>query len=511
MKTLGIYFGPKAISLVESDGQKLLNSALIPLQRLSGMGEEEKVPEEIKIVAALKDKFRKSNIESKEANLVLLGRDLIIRTFHMPMLPANEVFTAVRFEAKKYIPFKLEELVYDFQVFLDKANRRNLVLFVGIKRENIEKYTVIFNQLNIKINSIEYSGFSILRLIQLAKLKEKGVCAVVDIDLLEEDEINFVVLENGFPLFSRDIVLNSEPVPPEGAQPVKTDFAPALEKLKVELRISLDFYLRKFPTKNIGSILLIAPENYRNELELFVRERGIEPKFVDSRRFLDRPVDFSLGLFKAYAVNLGGVLKSDIKIDLLPAKIKAKGLERVAVAGPVLFGFVFDSKIFLLAIAIVAIPFLISFYRLKPLQSDLASLLNSRPPVLTVNPDLSLNELKDLDVKYKENVRVIKATLKGMVLITGQLDSIPRIMPEGLWLNDFNFRRNDNGEVLTVSGSCYLGDNDKERKLINKFLNDLKENENFNKIFKVMNILNLDQGQNGNFVLTNFVIECRGR
>ncbi len=49
MKTLGIYFGPKAISLVETEGQKVLNNVLIPLQRLSGSGVEEKIPEESRL------------------------------------------------------------------------------------------------------------------------------------------------------------------------------------------------------------------------------------------------------------------------------------------------------------------------------------------------------------------------------------------------------------------------------------------------------------------------------
>ncbi len=241
MKTLGIYFGPKAISLVETEGQKVLNNVLIPLQRLSGSGVEEKIPEEIKIAAAIKDELRKNNIEAKDVSLVLLGRDLIIRTFHMPVLPANELYTAVRFEAKKYIPFKVEDLVYDFQVSLDRANRKTLVLFVGVKKENLDKYLSIFAQLNIKVSCIEYAGFSILRLIQLAKIREKGISAVVDIDLAEEDEVNFIVLENGFPLFSRDIIMAGEAVPPEAIQPVKVDLAQSLEKLKVEMRISLDF------------------------------------------------------------------------------------------------------------------------------------------------------------------------------------------------------------------------------------------------------------------------------
>jgi hypothetical protein len=511
MKALGIYFGPKFITLVETEGFKVINRVNIPLQRISGTGLEEKIPEEIKVAAAIKDELRKNNIEAKEANLVLLGRDLIIRTFHMPVLPLTELGAAVRFEAKKYIPFKVEELVYDFQVFLDRANHKNLVLFVGLKKESLNKYTAIFNQLNIKIASVEYAGFSILRLLQLARIREKGIFVVLDIDLVEEDEVNFIVLENGFPLFSRDIILSGEAGLSEYGGPAKVDLAQSLEKLKVEMRISLDFYLRKFPTKNISSIVVIAPEDYRQEVESFVRERGLEVKFVDSRKFPDRPMVFSLGYFKAYAANLKKNLKSVIKIDLSSTRVKQQGLEqRVVAAAPFALDLKINVKVVLLSLAVIFAPFVVNFYRQQPMRSEIATILGSHPLVKTVKPDLGVDELNSIDSKYKEKVKVISGILRKRMFITGALDSIPRIIPEGLWLRELNFRKavNDSA-VLTIKGSCYMADNDKERKLINKFLKDLKSDRNFNRNFKEINILSLGQEQKGKSILTGFVIECR--
>ncbi len=513
MKTLGIYFGPKVISIVESEGLKVLNNVNISLQQLLGTGVEEKVPEEIKVAAAIKDKLRVNNIESKAANLVLLGRDLIIRTFYMPVLPAREIYAAVRFEAKKYIPFKLEELVYDFQVFLDKASRKNLVLFVGVKRDSLEKYITIFNQLNIKIASIEYAGFSILRLIKLAKIKEKGIFGVLSIDMNEDDEVNFVVLENGFPLFSRDIILASESLPTAVTQSVKADDSQNqnLEKLKVEIRISLDFYLRKFSTKNISSIVVVAPEDYRYDLEAFVRERGLGVKFIDSRKVFNITNECSLGFFKAYSSNLEKISKNGIKIDLLPTKIKNKSQEQVTGGGTFLMGFRIDMGFILLAIMIISMPFIIVHYRLKPVHLEIASILGTRPQVSTVKSELSLDELNSVDSSYKEKIKVISGVLKKMTFITGQLDSISRLVPEGIWLRDYKFIKGESDLSLTLNGSCYMSDSGKERKAINRFINDLKGNSNFNRHFKEMNILSLDQAKLGKITLTNFVIECRGQ
>jgi Tfp pilus assembly protein PilN len=510
MRTLGVYVGPKSISLVETEGHKIINNALIPLTRLSGSGVEEKVPEEIKIAAAIKDELRKKNIEAKEAGLVLLGRDLIIRTFHMPVLPPADLYNAVRFEAKKYIPFKIEDIVYDYQVSRDKTSRKNLILFVGVKKESLEKYISIFNQINLKISSIDYSGFSILRLLQMSKVREKGITAIVGVDLSEEDEINFIVLENGFPLFSRDIILSADTgAAADGGPPVKLDLPASMDKLKIEMRISLDFYLRKFPTKNINNVVFIAPDEYRAELESFVQERGVAVKSIDSHKFLDRPMAFSLGLFKAYASNLKKSFKSDINIDLLPAKIKAKGLEQASGGGTAVFGFKFDFNFVLLALLIVALPFGINYFRMRPVKQELVGVIGMRPAVSAVKTDQSLDELTALESKFKEKIKTVTDILSKRVFITKQLDSIPRVIPEGLWLNSLDFSKSEAGIVLNIKGSCYLADNDKERKAVNKFLNDLKAEPKFSGIFKEIKILTFGQEQSEKITLTNFAIECR--
>jgi hypothetical protein len=255
--------------------------------------------------------------------------------------------------------------------------------------------------------------------------------------------------------------------------------------------------------------VVIAPDDCHQELESFVRERGIAIKFVDTRKLVDRPVAFSLGFFKAYAVNLKKTVKSNIIIDLLPAKIKAKGQERSgAGSGSALFGFKLDVRFILLAFAIIGIPFGLNYYRMQPVLSALNSVTGSRPQVRAIKSDLSLEELKSTNAKYRDSIRAITGILKKRIFITGQLDTIPRIVSDGLWLRDFNFRKSDNDFVMTIHGSCYLVDPDKERDAITKFKNSLKANPNFSK-FNSIDCTSMERGQLGKVSLTNFVIECR--
>ena len=129
---LGIYFGIKTISIVETQNKKIINSLKIPREAVSGGELEEKVPEEIKLVALIKNELRNAGIETKDTAITIPGNDLIIRSFEMNLLPREELLTAVTFEAKKYIPFKTEDLISDFQLKTDTRNKKNLVLLFAL-------------------------------------------------------------------------------------------------------------------------------------------------------------------------------------------------------------------------------------------------------------------------------------------------------------------------------------------------------------------------------------------
>ncbi|HNW39520.1 MAG TPA: pilus assembly protein PilM, partial [Candidatus Omnitrophota bacterium] len=252
MNSLGIYFGIKDINLVETNGTKIINNIRLPHPKLEISELEEKIPTDVKIMALLKDAFRSYRINANEATFCISGQDLVIRTFEIPLLPLSELRSGVNFEAKKYIPFKLEDLDYDFQAFFNKKNKTSLVLFVGIKKEILSNYISFAKQLNLKINALEYSAFSVLRFLKLAGISDNGVVASLCFDLNNEDEANFTVFENGFSLFSRDFDFAVEPAGFE--ETAESDLVKKQDKLKNEIRVSFDYYNRKFPDREVKSV-----------------------------------------------------------------------------------------------------------------------------------------------------------------------------------------------------------------------------------------------------------------
>jgi len=511
MSSLGIYFGSKFISIVETKGKKILNNIQISRSQYSVGELGERVPEELKIVAIFKEELRKNRIEAREASVTLSGKDLVIRNFEMPVLSRQELETAVNFEAKKYIPFKVEDLVSDFQLKSDRFNRQNLILFAGIKKEVLDKYLSIFSQLDIRPNVIEYSAFSVLRFLQLAELRYKGIICIINIDLQEEDEVNFLVLENGFPLFSRDITLLGGP---EGAVvPQEIDTAAMLEKLKIEIHISLDYYNRKLPLKKISKAFFIADPVFQADLEVFGKDLGLAAQFKDVTKYLDKTVSYSPSLIKGYGCSLFKTIRTDVRINLLSAKAKVKPPKEKAVAeeaAPLFSGFKVSPLVILLGLALCGLVLAFFYiYKIQPLRREIAGIISQRPSVATVSPSAPYEELSSQETSYRGKINNIAALFKKEIYATEVLEALPRLMPEGVWLLDLSFWGEESNKELMLKGMAYLADNTRELGQVNDFVSALKGDRIFGRYFKNITLLAADTRAFQQKTATHFSISCR--
>jgi len=515
MTSLGIYFGPMVISIVETKGRKVINNIQISQSAIFTADLEEKVPAETKMIrtiALFKEELRKNRIEAKEATLCLSGKDLIIRTFEIPLLPRNELHSAINFEVKKYIPFKVEDLISDFQLKFDKTARINTVLFMGIKKETLDRYISILDQLNIKINAIEYSAFSVLRCLKSSGLRDNGVIGVLEADLQRNDEANFTVLENGFPLFSCDITLLSRPE--QAGKSEELEPAVTLEKLKTEIGMSLDYYHHKFPPKNIKKIYFLFNEEQRSNLEALMMDFGLTVKLIDINRCIGRAVPYSLSFIKAYAASLSKIVKNNLTVNLLAAREKAlalkeKGAQKETVK--LLQGLNLDYRLASLGLLICIATFGFGFYRIRALRKELNKAIATRLQVSAVNPGANYDELNSIDSEYKRKLGVIDNLIKKQLYVTELLDILPRALPKGVWLTSFSFKREEDRAEVSLEGMVYLADadSDKEFAALNQFVMNLKGNPEFSKYFKEINITSLDRRQLGNLTTVIFLISCK--
>ncbi len=515
MSLLGIYFGSRFINVVELQNKKILRNIQIPLSSVLAQGDNEKIPTDIKLVALLKDEFRKHNIDTKEAVVALSGKDLLIRTFSMPVLPREEMASAISFEAKKYIPFKIEDVVSDFELRYDRASRRNLVVYVGIRKEALEKYLSVLKQLQLIPISLEYSAFSILRLLRLAGQRDKGLIGVVCVDD-QEEEVSFSVLENGYPLFSRDFTLAADADRPVNSpEAAAGDISLKVEKLRTESRVSLDYYRRKFPAKEIKKAFLLSSYESRADIETVLRDIGLNCSYVNlSPIFKNQSIPSQISFYKAYACALFKTIKGPLKANLVEAKAKLKpsAISRLPAAG-LLSGLRLDFRLILLGVVFCGLAYGYGQYQLKPLQARLEQLLAAHPQVTTISPDTAYEQLVQIGDKYGKKLAALDQMVNKQQYFTAVLNAIPRAAPKGLWLTDMTFRKiSVDGGELNLSGLAYVSqDKVAGTNLINTFVDNLRQSAAFQGSLGNIQITSLDSVEKDKIPVTKFIVSCSAK
>ena len=80
-------------------------------------------------------------------------KEIILRSFVIPFLKPDEVENVIKFEAKKYMPFEIQDLSFVFHTIpiLENQTKRLLVIFFAVRKEVLARYERICKQANVPI------------------------------------------------------------------------------------------------------------------------------------------------------------------------------------------------------------------------------------------------------------------------------------------------------------------------------------------------------------------------
>jgi hypothetical protein len=317
-----------------------------------------------------------------------------------------------------------------------------------------------------------------------------------------------MVFKNGFPLFTRDIILTAGP---EGLDKNNSGgLAAKQEKLKNEIRISQEYYRRKFPENEIKKFFVISGTASNEELGAFFAEAGQAVKFVDSSKVLGRGAAYSSIIAKGFGAAIFKEFPLKVKVDLLAARLKEdKGVGGIDVS-TLLQGFKLDLKVVFLGILICVVTFGYGFLKMQPAREEISKIIGKRPKVITVSADDSYENLSGMDKKFKNKLDSLDKLIKNQFYATYPLDIIPRALPKGVWLTNFSLTKKEGGKPeLIMDGLAYLGDSDKEFEAAGAFLSNLRLDKVFSKYFAEITITSVDRKQFLESSAAVFSIVCR--
>jgi hypothetical protein len=246
-------------------------------------------------------------------------------------------------------------------------------------------------------------------------------------------------------------------------------------------------------------------------MEAFIHELEVPVQFVDILRLIGKPTVFSLSLVKGFSVSLSKAVKNNLTLNLLRARDRIE-LAKKAIVSTGQFslrGIKADGRFIALAIIICGLTYAYGVFKISPLKKSLEQAVSMRAAVSGVSADSSYENMMNVDKQLRNKIKDLVSVL-NQVSLTEQLDTIPRIIPDGMWLTGFSFRKDIRFSSLVLSGFVSLGDSEKELELVNNFLLRLKNDPKVTKYFKDINITSVERSQQrAEATITNFIITCR--
>lgn len=464
-------------------------------------------PERAKVVAAIQGALAAAHIKTREVVLAIPTQEVILRYFTLPLIPKSEWNGAIQFEARKYVPFKLDELVWDFHVTERKAQRQLDVIFVAARKEVFLEYMALLQEAGLKAVAVEAASFGLGRALTYGNPALRNTTFTA-IDVCG-DTAHVALIHHGVPQVARDVFLVGQgelgpleqlmhplattPAPvaaqpsdtPEPAvapsdesipvPPVTTELDQQFASLVSELRLSLDYFAREFPGQEVRQVVLCGEEvvgQWRDGLsqELKLRVELAHGHAVDRAKTLPLAWTLALGL-ALHESGAPGPRVNFMQHESQTVPLVGRAHVRTAVWRPALIEAV------LVCAALIA-TYCVQHAKVSRASTELRQVQQARArialPVAVSDPQ----GLYDLRQRVEDRLSLLQATVGSTLYLTPKLAALPRLLPDVIWLENLLFRSSAAGTESGLSGMmrgiCLAGDKARDIGLVNQLTEQLR-------------------------------------
>lgn len=498
---VSIYVSAKAIYLTQIKGT-FFGPALINFGKLSmEPPATEKTSSVEDIVGGIKKIIAENRIKTKKVIAVLPGKNVLIRYFQIPRIPKSEWETAINFEAKRYVPFKLEELMWDFYVTAPNNKHEKLqVTFVAVKKQIVESYLAAFKQAGLDVLSIEPSPFSLMRLARLSKqLPQDKPAAIVDIGQSMAD-INIV--KDKICYLTRDVSL-----------PAEKDAM--YDTLLNEIRMSGDYFEKLFPAEAISKVLLSSEIEFSDWDRRLEEELKIPVNKIDFSSVVKNKkgaIPFSLAA--ALGTALKGFTAPTAEINLantrkVTAVVRTKSLKQPLVFTAAMRRAAMQGILFS-CIILGAVHFWTA-QQVEEKRKELNQVIALRPKEHSALGMYAYQDILQIRQSVEKSINFLNAIITERILLTEKFNALPALMPAGIWLTKItinNDLENKTSLSLLIEGIAYHEKSAEEVTIVTKLVSNFKGDKKFSRGFSEIKLDSMSSLEIQGKVVKGFRVLC---
>ncbi len=279
---IGLDIGCSSIKLVElredKKGYKLQNLAISPLPPEAIV--DGALMDSVTIIDAIRDVIANSKTKAKDVVTSVSGHSVIVKKISLPFMTESELEESIQWEAERYIPFDINDVNIDFQIFGAAPENPEAmdVVLVAAKKDIINDYVSIIMEAGLNPVIIDIDSFALENMLAINyDIAKEETVAIVNVGA---SVANINIVKNNVSAFTRDIFKGGNQITEEiqrqlhvdheeaerikvgskvdpTSQPVIEEvLKTASESLAVEIGNSLDFFQSTTTYEKIGKLYL---------------------------------------------------------------------------------------------------------------------------------------------------------------------------------------------------------------------------------------------------------------
>lgn len=275
---LGVDIGTSNLKIVELSKYKgLANLTTYGSINLADdvIRSESKEVEE-KIYKSLKRLVKESGAKTSRALASLPGFSVFTTIFKLPQMNKEELSEAIRWEAKRYIPFPLEDIILDWEILESKPSpdspkgigesEEREIFLTAVPKTLVKRYSDIFKKAGLDLVGLEPEAVALGR-----ALVDSGEGCVMIVDI-GATATEICIIENGFPKLNLSLDTGGNALTRAIAHSLQVSFSRA-EQFKKDFGASREKMGGEIP-KAIKPVVDTIVEKIRHCLTLFYNQEG---------------------------------------------------------------------------------------------------------------------------------------------------------------------------------------------------------------------------------------------
>jgi len=493
-KNVGLYVGINSVGVAVVQAKRITSIVNFELSSLDE-SKAETLSNDVRWEALINKALREAGADTDEVYVALSDKDFIFRSLEMPLMKKTEIESSLIYEIEKYIPFKLEELEWDYEYIRVPGEKKANVSFIGIRESNFNRIRDILSRLTITARAIEPACLSLARMVKSLKEFSK----INDFALLDFTKVEsyLTFFQNNLPVFNRHLT-----VP-------KKEEALDLDKFIESINLSLQYFKREFKNYKLDKLIVVGEaqgdlmSSLHEGLQIEAEIEAVSPYNLTENN--NNSVEGAKALGVANRDYYPGTFRPVLK----KTEITPEGVAALPVAAPVL-------RIGLLSILLgLGLAGTIAFYIVKEneiiTKKNELRLFERSIMIPKELKDLSWKERADMTKTKADEVKALKEITASFRRLFGFFNTLGKgeILPEGLWLERLNVTRRKDGYSGDLRGYVFRDDDYKERLGLDEFISALKAEESVKANFSSVELNSSKRTKIRGFEVTDFSIKLR--